>query len=120
MTEVRIDKVDENEIDTILAEDIDFEGVLSFTRPLMIKGRFRGEIRASGDLYVGPDAVVEAQIEADLVSARGRVRGDIKARRRVELFSTAQVQGDITAASLEIEGGCRFNGYCRMEQGAET
>jgi cytoskeletal protein CcmA (bactofilin family) len=115
MNEVRIDKVDESEIDTILAEDIDFEGVLSFSRPLMIKGRFRGEIRASGDLYVGPDAVVEAQIEADLVSARGRVKGNIQARRRVELFSTAHVEGDITAPSLEIEGGCRFNGYCRME-----
>lgn len=115
MTEVRIDKVDENEIDTVLAEDIDFEGVLSFTRPFMIKGRFRGEIRALGDLYVGPDAVVEAQIEADLVSARGRIKGDIRARRRVELFSTAHVEGNITAPSLEVEGGCRFNGYCRME-----
>ncbi len=115
MTEVRIDKVEENEIDTVLAEDIDFEGVLSFARPLMIKGRFRGEIRASGDLYVGPDAVVEAQIEADLVSARGRIKGDIQARKRVELFSTAHVEGDITAPSLEAEGGCRFNGYCRME-----
>ncbi len=115
MTEVRIDKVEENEIDTVLAEDIDFEGVLSFTKPLMIKGKFRGEIRASGDLYVGPDAVVEAQIEAGLVSARGRITGDIQAKRRVELFSTAQVEGDITAPSLEVEGGCRFNGYCRME-----
>lgn len=115
MSDVRIDKVDENEIDTVLAEDIDFEGVLSFTKPFMIKGKFRGEIRASGDLYVGPEAVVEAQIEADLVSARGRIKGDIRARRRVELFSTAQVEGDISAPSLEVEGGCRFNGHCRME-----
>lgn len=122
MTEVRIDKVDENEIDTILAEDIDFEGVLTFESPLMIKGRFKGEIRASGDLYIGPEAVVVAEIEASLVSARGRVHGNLVASRRVELFSTAVMDGDIETPSLEMESGCRFNGCCRMaeQQGSEA
>jgi cytoskeletal protein CcmA (bactofilin family) len=119
VTEVRIEKVDENEIDTILAEDIDFEGVLSFEKPLMIKGRFRGEIRASGDLHVGPDAEVEAQIQAGMLSARGRVVGDITADRRVELFSTARVKGDIVTPELEMEGGCLFNGSCRMTTESE-
>ena len=119
VTDVRINKVDENEIDTILAEDIDFEGVLSFEKPLMIKGRFRGEISASGDLYVGPEAVVEARIEADLVSARGCIKGDITAHRRVDLYATATVTGDIVAPNLEMEGGCRFNGQCRMESPRE-
>ena len=117
VNEVRIEKIDENEIDTVLAEDIDFVGVLSFAEPLMIKGRFRGEIRASGELYVGPDAVVEAEIEASVVSARGSIRGNVVASRRVELASTATVEGDIATPTLEIEAGCRFNGHCRMEGG---
>jgi cytoskeletal protein CcmA (bactofilin family) len=116
VNEVRIEKIDENEIDTILAEDIDFIGVLSFAQPLMIKGRFRGEIRASGELYVGPGAVVEAEIEASVVSTRGRIQGNVVASNRVELASTATVEGDITTPRLEIEGGCRFNGRCRMEE----
>ena len=58
MSEFRIKPVDESELDTILAEDIDFTGQLSFTKPLMIKGRFKGEIDASGDL-----ASVQAQID---------------------------------------------------------
>jgi cytoskeletal protein CcmA (bactofilin family) len=119
VNEVRIEKIDENEIDTILAEDIDFVGVLSFVEPLMIKGRFRGEIRASGDLYVGPDAVVEAEIEANVVSARGRIHGNIVASGRVELASTATVDGDVATPSLEIEAGCRFNGRCSMEGGEQ-
>jgi cytoskeletal protein CcmA (bactofilin family) len=115
MSDVRIKKLDENEIDTILADDIDFQGVLSFDKPLMIKGKFRGEIKASGDLYIGQDALVEATIEANLVSARGEIRGDVIARSAVELYATAKVTGDIVTPSLEIEGGCRFNGHCRME-----
>jgi cytoskeletal protein CcmA (bactofilin family) len=118
MAEVRIKKFDENEIDTILAEDIDFQGVLSFDKPLMVKGRFRGEIKAMSDLYVGQEAVVEAKIEANLVSARGTIRGDIIAHNRVELFSSATVDGDIITPDLEMERGCRLNGHCKMVNAA--
>ena len=114
MSEFRIKPVDESELDTILAEDIDFTGQLSFTKPLMIKGKFKGEIDASGDLYVGDDANVEARVQADLVSLKGRLTGNISARKRVELFSTASVEGDITAPDIIMESGCRFNGLCRM------
>ncbi len=115
MSEIRINDVDESEIDTILAEDIDFTGTLIFEKPLMIKGKFNGEIKASGDLYIGRDAEVKATIEANLISSKGRIEGDIFARRRVELFSTAVVDGDITTPDLVIESGCKFNGTCKME-----
>ena len=117
MAEVRIKSIEEAEIDTILAEDIDYQGVLSFHDPLMIKGRFKGEIRASGDLYIGPNAVVEAKIEANLVSARGTVRGDIAAHTKVELYGTSTITGDIITPDLEMESGCRFNGRCQMGGG---
>ncbi|MCD6122268.1 MAG: polymer-forming cytoskeletal protein [Spirochaetales bacterium] len=115
MPEIRINDIDENELDTILADDIDFSGVLEFKKPLMIKGKFKGEIRASGDLYIGSNANVEAKVEADLVSSKGRIKGDIVAHSRVELFSGAEVEGDITTPDLVIESGCEFNGLCKMK-----
>ncbi len=114
MSELRISKVEETEIDTVLAEDIDFTGELSFNKPLMIKGKFNGTIHASGDLYVGDDALVEARIEANVVSLKGRIKGNIFAKSRVELFSSAAVDGDITAPDIVMESGCRFNGMCKM------
>ena len=51
MAEVRIKKIEESEIDTVLAEDIDFQGVLSFDKPLMVKGRFTGEIKAIAAMW---------------------------------------------------------------------
>lgn len=114
MTELRIKKVEDSDIDTILAEDIDFTGELSFDKPLMIKGKFNGTIKASGDLYVGDKAFVEARVEANVVSLKGRIKGNILAKSRVELFSTATVDGDITAPDIIMESGCRFNGMCNM------
>ena len=106
MSELRIRKIDEKSIDTILAEDIDFQGVLNFEKPLMIKGKFNGEIKADGDLFVGEKAVVIAKIEADRVTVKGTIRGNIFASTAVELFSTAKVHGDILTPNLEIEKGC--------------
>jgi len=114
MAEVRIKDIDEHEIDTILAEDIDFEGHLSFKKPLMIKGKFKGEIKSTSALYVGEKAYVEAKVEANLVSSKGKIKGDMIGHSRVELFSTAQVDGDINAPDFVVESGCKFNGYCNM------
>ena len=112
--EIHIKDIDEVAIDTILAEDIDFEGEVTFGRPLMIKGRFRGRVDTSSDLFVGEQAVVEATIRAYRVSSKGRITGDITAVSRVELFSTARVQGDIETPDLVMESGCVYNGACRM------
>lgn len=119
MAEVHIKNVEETVLDTILAEDIDFVGELSFTKPLMIKGRFKGTIRASGDLHVGEGASLEANVEANLVSLKGEIKGNITARSRVELFSTSRVEGDINAPDVVMESGCRFNGICTMEERKE-
>jgi cytoskeletal protein CcmA (bactofilin family) len=115
MSDLSIQSVDESEIDTVLAEDIDFQGKLTFSEPLMIKGRFSGEIQSTNNLYIGKDAVVKAQIEADLVSLKGKVKGNVKAHERVELFSSASVDGDISAPNMVMESGCRINGMCRMQ-----
>ena len=114
MAEVRIKDIEEHEIDTILADDIDFEGHLTFKKPLMIKGKFKGEIKSESALYVGEKAIVEARVESSLVSSRGRIRGDITGHSRVELAGTAQVDGDIATPDFVVESGCKFNGHCNM------
>ena len=115
MSEIRIKKIDEKSIDTILAEDIDFQGILNFEKTSMIKGKFNGEIKAEGDLFVGEKAVVTARIEADKVTVKGTIKGNIYANTAVELYSTAKVNGDILTPNLEIERGCIFNGKCKMK-----
>jgi cytoskeletal protein CcmA (bactofilin family) len=80
----------------------------------MIKGKFKGEIKSTSSLYIGEKAYVEAKTEADIVSSRGKHKGDITGHSRVELFSTAQVEGDISTPDFVVESGCKFNGYCNM------
>jgi cytoskeletal protein CcmA (bactofilin family) len=114
MTEVQINTVDEELLDTVLAGDVEFSGSMTFRKPLMIKGKVSGRIRSSSELYIDEKAVVEADIQAVVVSVKGNVKGNIAARDRVELFSTCTVDGDVTAPQVTMETGCHYNGVCRM------
>jgi len=120
MAEMQISQIDESEIDTVLADDIDFEGTLSFKKNLMIKGRFKGDITAEGELYVDEKAHVEARLEANVITLKGTVKGNVYAYTRVELYSCSSVDGDITAPDVVMESGCRFNGICTMKSPSEV
>lgn len=116
MAELHFNEIDERELDTVLAEDISFTGELSFTKPLMIKGYFRGDIKSGGDLYIGPQASVEAKIQAKNVHLRGTIKGNVIAADRIELHSGSRVDGDMTSPEIIMESGARFNGICTMPE----
>jgi cytoskeletal protein CcmA (bactofilin family) len=106
--------IDESMIDTVLAGDIDFNGTMRFSKELMIKGKFEGDIDATGHLIIGPDANVKATIKAGVITNYGRVTGNVTATERLELFKDASLNGDVDTPELVIENGCRYNGKCAM------
>lgn len=115
MAELRLRKIDESELDTVLAEDIDFDGELSFKQPLLVKGRVSGQIRSESDLYVNESASVDATVSAATVSVKGTVTGDITATTRLELFASSHVSGNIRTGDLIVQSGCVLNGTCEMQ-----
>ncbi len=119
MAEIHSRRIDEKKLDTVLAEDISFEGEVAFSKPLMIKGLFSGSINATGSLYIDKNAVVEAEIKASSVVIRGKVKGNITADIKVELQGTAEVVGDITAPRIVMEPGCLFDGISKMRPAGE-
>jgi cytoskeletal protein CcmA (bactofilin family) len=114
MIEIHLTTIDEDLIDTILAPDVDFSGTMRFTEPVMIKGSASGTIFSESDLHIDTHAIIEADITARMVTVRGKVKGNIKARGRVELYASCNVEGDIEASEVTMEPGCRFNGICTM------
>ncbi|MDR1316660.1 MAG: polymer-forming cytoskeletal protein [Spirochaetales bacterium] len=116
MSDYRQHYTDENDMDTVMSEDFFFDGQLSFESPLLIKGRLKGSITSSGDVYINKDAVVEAKIEAGNVWLKGSVKGEIKTSGRLELFSGSSMDGNISTPDLVIQSACYFRGQCDMPQ----
>jgi cytoskeletal protein CcmA (bactofilin family) len=99
----------------VLAKTAVFNGVLRFTKPVCIQGKFTGSIDAKGELTVDKGAVIDAdKINVLSISVFGRVSGNIFAEDKVDLCTGAEVSGDISARKLRIADGVLFEGQCSM------
>jgi cytoskeletal protein CcmA (bactofilin family) len=103
-----------HEVTALLGRGTEFEGRLVFEGTVRIDGRFRGDIYSRDTLIVGMDAVVEAQIDADIVVVSGTVHGEIRALTRVEIQPTGVVRGSVQAPVFKIEEGGLFDGTMQM------
>lgn len=95
------------------------QGRITFAGTLVLNGRFQGEIHSSGTLLVGQTGDIQAEMEVDVLIVSGQITGNIIARERVELKSTARIFGDIVTPVLVLEEGVIFDGHCKMK-GDET
>jgi len=92
-----------------------FYGKLQFQNTLLIQGKFKGTINASGALIVDKDALVDAdRITVSSLTVYGTVIGNIHAIDKVDMMSGAKVQGDVVAGRLRIADGVLFEGQCNM------
>jgi len=107
------------EDEKILDINATMQGSLAFSEPvnLRINGKFEGTLNTKGNLMVGENAVVNADIIGEDMILGGRISGKITASRMVTLTATAQVSGDIEVPKLVMEEGAIFNGKCKMPQG---
>lgn len=97
-----------------IGQGISLKGRLSFEGTVRIDGEFEGEIEAKGVLLIGEGAVVKANVIADIVTVMGEIRGNVEARKRVDIPSPGKVWGDITTPVLVISEGGFFEGNCSM------
>ena len=101
---------------TFLGSETKFEGKLRFEGSIRIDGYLKGEIEAKGNLIVGDDALIEADIHVSYASISGEVHGNITADKRVDLQAPAKVFGNIQAPAVVIGEGVIFEGNTKMYQ----
>jgi len=102
----------------ILSSDVEIKGTVRFTNDLLVDGRIDGEIQSDGNLTVGENARLRAEIRTASIFIHGKVHGNISVTERVELRAGSEVVGDIKAKTLIVEAGAVFVG--RSEVGTPS
>lgn len=93
----------------VVKGDIETEG------SLRIDGRLEGSVLNADVLVVGADAVIVGDVNAREVLVGGSVHGNIRASARVELQSSAQVEGDIDSSVICIHEGGTVHGRLSIQ-----
>ena len=80
----------------------------------MIAGIVNGSVFSNDTVVISEGAIINADINANIIIIAGSVKGNIKASSRVEILKPARFEGIITTPSLIVEEGVIFHGTTKM------
>ena len=104
-----------------LGASLHVKGEITGNEDLHVDGSVEGLIQLEDrKLTVGASAKVTADVIAREVVVYGNVKGNLRARDRIEIKKDGSVIGDLTTARIMIEDGAYFKGSIEIDRGAES
>ena len=102
-----------------ISRGVEVSGNVLFADALQVDGKVTGQlISESGSLTIEQTGEIQADIDVGVCVIRGALKGNVRARSRVEVYKTARVQGDITTPMLLVEEGAQLSGAITMGKDA--
>ena len=97
------------------------KGEISGNEDLELHGTVEGTVTLDErKLTVGPTAKVSADLAAREIVIYGSVKGNLRARDRIEIKKDGSVVGDLSTARIMIEDGAYFKGSIEITREGET
>lgn len=101
-------------VETIIGQNTELKGDISFQGGLHVEGKIRGNVIAEDGtdsiLILSEEGLIEGEVRVPNVLLNGQVSGDVYADDRVELANHAKVDGNVYYNLLEMEMGAAING----------
>ena len=95
---------------SVIAADVEITGTIKSTGSMRIDGKLEGELSCTGDAIVGKSATIKGNLNVSSATIEGTISGNVTAKDRIEMKSSARVTGDIRAKRLSVEDGVTFIG----------
>jgi cytoskeletal protein CcmA (bactofilin family) len=108
----------ENNGINIIGVGTEIEGDIISNGDIRIDGSLSGKLSTKGKVVIGVTGKVKGEIICKNSDVEGYIEGKIQVAQLLSLKATSQIFGDIIAARLAIEPGCRFTGNCDMNTGS--
>ncbi len=104
-----------------LGASLHVKGEISGNEDLHVDGCIEGLVSLEDrKLTVGPSAKLTADVVAREIVVYGNVKGNLRARDRIEIKKDGSVVGDLTTARIMIEDGAYFKGAIEIDRGTEA
>jgi cytoskeletal protein CcmA (bactofilin family) len=104
-----------------LGASLHVKGEITGNEDLHIDGSVEGLVQLEDrKLTVGASAKLTADVIAREVVVYGNVKGNLRARDRIEIKKDGSVVGDLTTARIMIEDGAYFKGSIEIDKAGEA
>ena len=90
-------------------------GKLIFYSSVSINCLVNADIEAhEGELSIGENCTVNGTINGEKILVKGKVNGDLTAKRILIIQKGAELRGNISCPKISVEEGALFEGKCTM------
>lgn len=91
-----LDIEEDNGPRSFVAQDMEMEGLLNVRRGIEVSGAFHGVLTSNSSVYVKPGGLTDGDLDTFNVVIEGTVRGQLTARKRLEILSGGKFVGSLT------------------------
>lgn len=103
-----------------LGAELLMKGEIADSEDLAIEGTFEGLVQLDkGRLTIGTTAKVTADIVASEVVVCGNLKGNVRAKNRIEIKRDGSLTGDLRTPQILIEDGANFKGSIEIDRSGE-
>ncbi|MBN1269280.1 MAG: polymer-forming cytoskeletal protein [Kiritimatiellae bacterium] len=100
----------DNATESVIDSQVEIVGTVKTAGSLRIDGKLQGDLQCGGDATIGKSANIKGNLNVNSVTIAGTVNGNVSAKDRIEMKSSARVMGDIKSKRLAVEDGVTFVG----------
>jgi len=102
---------------TSISNSTSIIGNIKAKEHLIINGTIKGNVEiANYNFFLGPSGRIEGEVQAQNVRIRGYMKGEIKAKGKVEITKEADFSGSIESKSISVDSGANFNASVNLNQ----
>ena len=102
---------------TSISNSTSIIGDIKAKEHLIINGTIKGNVEIKNyNFFLGPSGRIEGEVQAQNVRIRGYMKGEIKAKGKVEITKEADFSGKIESKSISVDSGAYFNASVNLNQ----
>jgi cytoskeletal protein CcmA (bactofilin family) len=101
-------------LNAVMGPGAHYEGDLAFEGRVRIDGHFTGRVYTEDVLELGPDGVIDGEVDVARAIVSGRIQGRVRVREHLRLEATAVIDGKLDAGLVEMASGARIRGEIRV------
>ncbi len=103
------------EIETLIGENVRFDGKLTSTESIRLDGFVKGDIIVDQLLVIGETGKVFGNIKAGNLMCAGKIQGDIDVDDAAEFLGGGAIIGNVLTQKLIMPENVYFKGSCTMK-----
>ena len=102
---------------TSISSSTSIVGNIKAEENLIINGTLKGNVEIGDyNFFLGPNGRLEGEIHAQNVRIRGHMKGEVKAKEKVEITKEAHFSGKIISKSISVEKGAYFDAHVNLDR----